>query len=125
LPPAMRRESDAVPGAPDKKRPASAMPEAADHHGDDEIQVREDFPARAEAGQREIQIIAQPIGEGDVPATPEVGNVLGGVGAIEVGRKRDAEQQGGAQGDVRVSGEIVVELERVAVSAREHFGARV
>ncbi len=60
-----------------------------------------------------------------MPATPEVGNVLGGVRAIEVGRERDAEQQGGAQRDVGVAGEIVVKLERIAVGARQHFGARV
>ena len=125
LPPAMRREPDAVPGAPDQKGPAGAVPQAADHHGDHEIQIGEDLPAGAQAGQREIEIIAQPVGERNVPATPKVGNVLGGVRAIEVARERDAEQQRGADRDVGVAGEIVVKLERVAVDAGQHFGAGV
>ena len=50
-----------MPRAPNKKRPAHTVPEPADHHGNHEVQVGEDFPAGAQAGQREVEVIAQPV----------------------------------------------------------------
>lgn len=49
-----------------------------------------------------------------MPSPPEILDVRGLVGRVEVDRELEIEQQGGADGHVRVAGKIVVELERVA-----------
>src|SRR6202040_3504536 len=63
--------------------------------------------------------------EGDVPAAPEVGDVEGLVGAVEVIGDGEAEEKAEAHGDVGVAGEVEVDLERVGVDADQDFGSAV
>jgi len=98
-------------------------PQAAQQHGDYQAQVGHDLGALA--GDGEVQVVAQPVGEADVPAAPELGDVDGEVGPVEVARQFDAQQQPCAARDVGVAGEIEVELQRVGVDRQERLRAAI
>src|SRR5205807_6503210 len=59
--------------------------------------------------------------QGHVPAVPEVLQRGRGVGRVEVVGKADTEQQRTADGDVGVSGEVGVDLHRVAVHGGDNL----
>ncbi len=109
--------------APDYEVPTGAMPQAADHHGDDQIDVRHDF--RTLAGQRKIQIIAQPVRKRDVPAAPEIGEVHSGVWHLEIFRQLNPKQQRGADRDVGVARKVVVDLESIRVNGDQRLSPAV
>ncbi len=60
-----------------------------------------------------------------MPAAPEVGEVEGLIGAVEVVGDGEAEEKAEAHGDVGVAGEVEVDLEGVGVDADEDFGSAV
>src|ERR1043166_1511294 len=75
-PRAMHDERKAVQSAPDYKSPSAAVPQSAEQHRDHDVAV--DEPGRpAISPERNVKIIAEPAGETDVPAMPEVRDVRG------------------------------------------------
>ena len=69
--------------SPDDKGPADAVPETAEEKDDDGVDVAGTLPTGG-VGEGEVEVVAEPVGEGDVPTAPEVGEVEGAVGAVEV-----------------------------------------
>jgi len=69
--------------APGHKGPVGAMPQAAYQHGDHNVYISAEF-AFAVTAQRDIQVVTQPGGQGDVPPAPEIGKADGGVGVQKV-----------------------------------------
>src|SRR6266550_4231931 len=68
-------QGEAVQPAPDHERPRSTVPEAAEQHRDHDVAVNE--PRRpAISAERNVKIIAQPARETDMPAMPELRDVL-------------------------------------------------
>src|SRR3978361_2178337 len=67
---------------PNYKGPVRAVPQPAEHHRDDQIQIRQ--PLRPRSRQREEQVIAQPVGKADMPFPPELADVLSGIRLVEV-----------------------------------------
>ena len=61
--------------------------------------------------QRNVDVVAQPGGEADVPAPPELADVGGEVGKPEVQHQLEAEPARRAARDVGVAGEVAVDLE--------------
>ena len=102
--------------SPEDEGPADAVPEATEEKDDDGVEVACTLPAGG-VGEGEVDVVAEPVGEGDVPAAPEVGDVEGLVGAVEVVGDGEAEEEAEAHGDVGVAGEVEVDLERVGVDA--------
>ncbi len=83
----MRRvgEAEAVEQAPDDEGPADSMPQAAEQHDYDGVHVVRALPL-AGTGQGEVKVVAEPVGEGDVPAAPDVGDGDGPIRPIEIVR---------------------------------------
>src|SRR5438067_209974 len=104
--------------APEDERPARAVPESAEEHGDHQVAVRAPSSA-AIAAQRDIEVITQPTGERDVPARPEFAEAAREVRAVEVDAEVESENARQSDGDARIAGEIAVDLERVEVDADE------
>ena len=95
--------------APDDKRPIGAVPKTA--HQENHKHVTHGLPlADSGAAKRNVEVVAKPRRERDVPAPPELGDVAGEVRRLEVRHELDAKELGGADGDVAVSGEIPVDL---------------
>ena len=62
--------------SPQDEGPPNAVPEASEEEDDDGIDVARALPARC-IGKGEVEIVAEPVGKGDVPPTPEVSEVEG------------------------------------------------
>ncbi len=117
-------ETDAVEESPENEGPADAVPESAEEKDNDRVEIGGAFPA-VSVGEGGIDVVAEPVGEGDVPAFPEVGYVDGFVGAVEVVGDGEAEELAESHGDVGVAGEVEVDLQGVGVDADEDFGSAV
>src|SRR5690606_27516404 len=76
-------EVEAVEGAPGDEGPGGAVPEAAQEHGGHEVELGA-HRALAVAAQGDVEVVAEPGGEADVPAAPELAGVARGVGHGEV-----------------------------------------
>ena len=104
------------------------MPQAAQHHGDHQVQVAP-HGAAAVAAQRDIQVVAQEARQGHVPAAPELRDIARFIRRIEVQRQAHAEQARQADGHVGISGEVEIQLEGVrqnpAPGDQQRGGGRV
>ena len=85
------------------------MPQAADQHGQHQGEVSA-HATMAVATQRNVQIVAQPGRQRDVPASPEVRKPDRRVGKTEVVRHGEAQTECRADGGGRVAGEIAEDL---------------
>ena len=109
-------EIDAVQRAPRDESPGRAVPEAAEQHGDHQIDIAQ-HAAAAVAAERDVEIVAQELRQRHVPAPPEIDDASRLVGRIEIQRQEDAEHQRHADRHVGIAGEIEIELERVGQRA--------
>ena len=69
---AMDHEQDAVQASPDDEVPGGSVPEAAEEHRDQRGCTRVRLGPAAIAAERDVEVVAQPGGQRDVPAPPEV-----------------------------------------------------
>ena len=105
-------EVEPVEAAPGDEVPARAVPQPAEEHRHREVQLPSEGTATV-AAQRNVKIVAQKAREAHVPSSPELDDVAGLVGGVEVEGQDDAEELGEAGGHVRVAGEIEVDLQGV------------
>src|SRR4029077_16558733 len=112
-----------VPEPPQYERPASAVPQPAQQKHDDEIAVgpRGAMPVSTE---RDVQIVAEPGRQADMPAAPELGDRSGGVRHAKIARERKAEDHCQSYGHGRIAGKIEVELQGVCERAEPGFKGR-
>src|SRR4051794_37364266 len=68
---AMNAQQRAVISAPDDKGPRRPMPQAAEQHRHHQVEIGAACSATV-AAERDVEVIAQPGAEADVPAAPEV-----------------------------------------------------
>ena len=106
--------------APDDEIPRRAVPQASEEHREDEIEIRARLAAAVSA-ERDVEVFAQPGGERDVPAPPEVGDGFGAVRSVEIFREDEAEHEAESDRHVGVAAEVEVDLERVARHADPCF----
>ena len=85
------------------------MPQAAEQHSEHQVAVGEPAPAAATA-EGNVQVVAQPTGERNVPAPPKIRHAGRQVGALEVDGEVEPEQFGHADGHIGVAGEIEIDL---------------
>lgn len=116
-PPVIERQQYAVQAAPDDKRPAGTVPQPAEQHGHHQIAIAARSPF-AVPPQGDVQVILEKIRQSDVPTPPEINNVEGLVGRIEVGRQNDVEHAGNADGHVGIAGKIKINLQGIAERAQ-------
>ena len=107
---------------PGYKGQGGAVPQAADGKDDEEICIRSHPPSAAPA-QRDIEVVPEPGGEGDVPAPPELPDGAGEVGRAEVFHQPETQHLGAAQGHIRVSGEVAVNLNGKGGGGRDDLEA--
>ena len=120
----VQRQSRAVQSAPKDETHRRAVPQSAQQHRQEQVAVGPDA-ALAVAAQRDVEVVAQPRRERDVPPPPELGDRRRLVGCVEVFREAEAQQQGDADGHVRIAREVAVDLQRIAVDAHQALESRV
>ena len=106
----LQADQQGVVESPEDEGPRGAVPESADEE-DGEGVAQLEGARTAVAAERDIDVVAQPRHQGDVPAAPEVGDAGGEIGCAEVLHEFDAEEAGAAHGDVGVAGEVAVDLD--------------
>ena len=114
-PAALQGGEHAVPDSPEHEGSAGPVPEAAQQEHQGLIQ-RLACLALAVSAQRDVEVIPEPGGQGDVPAPPEVRNGGSYVGVPEVLRRLKAKHAAQADGHVAVAREIKVDLNRIGRS---------
>lgn len=107
---------------PGEEGPVGPMPEATDKKDDKRVAHHLGFAYTA-AAQRDVDIVAEPGGERDVPAAPELGNVAAEIGYLEVTHQVDAEEFGAADGNVAIAREVTVNLDREKNSSHSQIEA--
>ena len=76
-------------GAPGNECPVRAVPEAGECPDDENIQY---LPGQAAAiaAEGDIEVVAEPRAERDVPPAPELGDAGRNIGIVEILRKAEA-----------------------------------
>jgi len=98
----VQRQRRAVQRAPEDEADGGAVPQSAQQHRDEQVAVGAQF-AFAVAAQRNVEVVAQPCGERDMPPPPEFGDGGRLVGGVEVLGEPESQQQGDADGHVRIA----------------------
>src|SRR5262249_16789513 len=113
------REPCAVDGSPDQERQIGAVPQPAEQHGEKQIAIGATAALRV-TSEGNIEIVAQPSAQADVPASPEVLEALREIRLAEVDHEMEAAQLRGPAGDVAVAAEVAVDLPGERVRSDEH-----
>ena len=117
-------QGDAMHAAPNNEIEAGAVPKSAQKHGQNEVDILPQlaFPV---ATERDIDVIAYPSGQRDVPASPEIGDACGAIRRIEVEREAEPQQQCDANSHVAVATEVTIDLQCIAIDAEKVLHAAV
>ncbi|KPZ05699.1 Alginate o-acetyltransferase AlgI [Pseudomonas syringae pv. spinaceae] len=102
----------AVPGTPDDVGDVGTVPQTAQQHCQEQVAIGRDLAATV-AAQGDVQVVTQPSGQADVPATPELGDRLADVRLFEVFHKAETHHQAQANRHVAVTGEVEIKLRGV------------
>ena len=97
--------------SPNNECPVGTVPKSADDENNEHVPDAHPCTGPA-AAEGNIEIVAKPGREGDMPAPPEFGNIPGEVGEGEVLHQVEAEKSCGADRDVGIAGKITIDLER-------------
>src|SRR5882724_10189325 len=115
---ALNGKTDAVDASPDDESPIGAMPQAAEKHGQHQIDIGARL-AKAIATEADVKVVAKPSTEADVPAPPEVLQTLCKVRLAKVDHEMEAHELSAAAGDAAVAAEITVNLPGKSVGPEE------
>src|SRR5437773_1975540 len=107
----MQCQTAAMPKSPQNEVPRGPVPQAAKEHRQEEIAVGSP-DALAIAAEADVEIISQPARQADVPPPPELPQVGGGIGQVEVPHDVKPEDTRGAPRDVRITREVAIDLSR-------------
>src|SRR6202140_5796119 len=95
------------------------MPETRENHGNEKISSS--FPlALSAAAERNVQVIAKPGAQADVPAAPEILKTIGEEGLPEIDHKVEAQQLGASARDIAVTAEVSINLPGKCVRSEQH-----
>lgn len=95
----MECQCKSVCESPEHETPIGAVPKSTHEHGDEEKEVGVEF-AFSVSAEWDIDIIAQPAAEGNMPFAPEYGDVGCGVGIVEVLFEAITQHEGNTYGNV-------------------------
>src|SRR5438552_4902272 len=110
----LRCEPPAVKSAPNNECPIRAMPKASEQHREQEIAVCLSFPMPT-ATQWDIQVVAQPGTQADVPPAPEILDGFGKIRLPEIDHKMETKQLRASACNAAVPAEITINLPRKSV----------
>ena len=82
-----KKQQDRKPQPPEDERPRGAVPQSCCKPDDENVQQLAASPAAAEG---DIEVVAEPRAERDVPPAPELGDAGRNIGIVEILRKAEA-----------------------------------
>ena len=123
-------ESRALPGhegtvdhAPDHEVPARAMPQAGEEEDQEQVHIGA-CRSFAVAAERDVEVVAEEIGEADVPALPELADAARHIGPVEILQEVEAEHARQTYGHIAVAAEVEVDLRGVRDKSQPRYGWR-
>ena len=105
-----------VPQTPENKCPVRPVPQTGGQKDDEFVEVRPQLAA-VTASERDIKIVPEPGGQGDMPPSPEFLDRRGGIRIIEIFQEPEPEDPSHTDGHVAVPAEVKIDLQRIAYSA--------
>ena len=105
-----RQEAERVECAPEDECPVGTVPQPGNEEDDEGVA---DFLGRGGAASAEgnVEVVAEPGVERDVPSAPELGDAPREIGDAEVAFQPDAEEFSATKGNIRVAGEVAINLD--------------
>ena len=100
------------------------MPEAGDGKDDHHVEIGP-LQALPAAAQGDVDIVPEPLGEGNVPPVPEVLHGRGEIGTAEVVGDPDPEEAGYALCHADAGHKVRIELDAVEDAAQKDVGAGI
>ena len=94
------------------------MPETAHCEDNHRVEHPSGFAATV-ASEREVDIVAKPCGERDMPSAPEVGNGLCEIRSDEVGWQFNTKETSATDSHQRVAGKVGINLDGVEHTGQE------
>src|SRR4051812_40514424 len=76
--------------------------------------------AQPATAQRHENVVPQPRRKRDMPASPEISNVSGKVGLVEILHEFDAQQAADPTGNITVTGEVTINLKCIEVNTNQY-----
>ena len=109
---ALNHTEKAMIHAPADEIPACSVPHSRCKEDDQKIHIRPNLPLPV-SSKRNVQILLKPGAERNVPSLPEFTDGRADVGVVEVLQKLKAEHSAESDGHIRVTGEIIVNLQGI------------
>src|SRR5579862_6111515 len=103
---------------PNDEGPVGSMPKTAKQHGEHQVAVRA-YLSQTIAAERDIEIVAQPRAQANVPATPEVLQIFGEIGLAEIDHEMESLELRASARNTAVAAEVSVDLPREGVGPEE------
>ena len=100
------------------------MPETAHREDNHRVEHPSGFAASV-ASEREIDIVAKPCGERDVPSAPEAGYGLCKIRSYEVGWQFNAKETSATDSHKRIASKVGINLNGIEHTGQEQCGAVV
>ena len=115
---------EAVQRTPHNEGDAGAVPDAAHDENNHDVQIFARLPP-AVAAERDVDVIAEPVGERLMPAAPEIGDARGKIRAVKILAHLVAQHLRGADRYFGVAREVAVNLESVQDSRQNNHSPGV
>ena len=117
-------EQHTIGGTPQHEGPVGPVPYTT--YGKDNNRIER--PARhphTVASEGNVEVVAEPRRERDMPAAPEFLDAATKIRCLEVVGQREAHSQRTAQGDAGIAEEVAVNLERVEEHGQQHIATAI
>ncbi len=117
-------ESQSVDNAPEHEHEGGSVPQSCHSHRQQTVEVGAQTVV-AVASERNVQVVAEPCGERDVPSAPELREVGRLVRKTEVVLQTYSQQCRQSDAYVAVAGEVAIDLHGVAQHSHEVLKPRI
>ena len=107
---ALHTQKHEVHHAPDNVRPFGAMPDAGQQPNHKNVEVEPPFCSHTAAAQRNVDIVAEPTAQRDMPPPPQLRDRTADEGIVKVFQKVKAEHLPQTDGHIRIPWKIKVQL---------------
>ena len=120
----LRHQKDEVRQTPQDERPIRSVPDSRQEPYHEEIEDMPCFRFHPVSAQRNVDIIPEPAGQGDMPTPPELRNGTGNIRIVEVFIEVKPEHLSQTDGHIRISAEIEINLEGVGQCSQPGHSCR-
>ena len=108
VPPSLQAENQSVPGSPKAIVPGCSVPKSGYQESNKQVQI---WNAGLAAANRNINIVTQPVGQRNMPPSPEFRQRKGNIRIIKILLKVKAEHLGKSDRHICVAAEIKIKLQ--------------